>query len=40
MPSAVVLSALLRELKPVEWIEVENLTKTKTGEKATTGSTH
>tara|TARA_Y100000590_G_scaffold171390_1_gene196031 strand:+ start:1505 stop:3901 length:2397 start_codon:yes stop_codon:yes gene_type:complete len=32
--------ALLRELKPVEWIEVENLTKTKTGEKATTGSTH
>ena len=32
--------ALLKELKPVEWIEVENLQKPKNGEKATTGSTH
>jgi len=32
--------ALMRELKPVEWIEVENLQKTKGGEKVTTESTH
>ena len=31
--------ALTKELKPVEWIEVDNLTKTKTGEPAS-GSTH
>ena len=31
--------ALTKELKPVEWIEVDNLTKAKTGEPAT-GSTH
>ena len=32
--------ALTKELKPVEWIEVENLPKSKTGEKPITGSTH
>ena len=32
--------ALTKELKPVEWIEVENLPKSKNGEKASTGSTH
>ena len=32
--------ALIKELKPVEWIEVETLQKTKSGEKPTTGSTH
>ncbi len=32
--------ALTKELKPIEWIEVENLSKSKGGEKATTGSTH
>jgi len=32
--------ALTKELKPVEWIEVENLPKSKTGEKPATGSTH
>jgi ATP-dependent Lon protease len=32
--------ALIKKLKPVEWIEVESLTKSKTGEKQTTGSTH
>ena len=32
--------ALMKELKPVEWIEVENLPKTKSGDKPTTGSTH
>ena len=32
--------ALTEELKPVEWIEVENLPKSKTGEKPVTGSTH
>jgi ATP-dependent Lon protease len=32
--------ALMKELKPVEWIEVENLPKAKTGEKPATGSTH
>ena len=30
--------ALMKELKPVEWIEVENLPKSKDGEKASTGS--
>ncbi len=32
--------ALIKQLKPVEWIEVENLPKSKTGEKPVTGSTH
>tara|TARA_B100000579_G_scaffold121010_1_gene97399 strand:+ start:546 stop:2948 length:2403 start_codon:yes stop_codon:yes gene_type:complete len=32
--------ALTKELKPVEWIEVESLPKSKTGEKPITGSTH
>jgi len=32
--------ALTKDLKPVEWIDVENLPKTKGGEKITTGSTH
>ena len=32
--------ALTKELKPVEWIEVENLPKSKTGEKPSTESTH
>ena len=32
--------ALTKELKPVEWIEVETLPKTKSVEKTTTGSTH
>jgi ATP-dependent Lon protease len=32
--------ALVRELQPVEWIEVENLPKSKNEEKVTTGSTH
>tara|TARA_Y100000590_G_scaffold196266_1_gene222853 strand:+ start:973 stop:3369 length:2397 start_codon:yes stop_codon:yes gene_type:complete len=32
--------ALVKELKPVEWIEVENLPKSKDGEKTTSGSTH
>ena len=32
--------ALVNELKPVEWIEVENLTKTKDSEKTAPGSTH
>ena len=32
--------ALTKELKSVEWIEVENLTKNKDGEKTITGSTH
>ena len=32
--------ALTKELKPVEWIEVENLPKSKNGEKVSTGSTH
>jgi len=32
--------ALVKELKPVEWIEVENLPKSKNDEKASTGSTH
>ena len=32
--------ALTKELKPVEWIEVENLPKAKSSEKPVTGSTH
>jgi len=32
----VIKIALTKELKPVEWIEVENLTKSKNGEKVTT----
>jgi ATP-dependent Lon protease len=32
--------ALTKELKPIEWIEVENLPKSKTNEKASTSSTH
>jgi len=36
----VLKAALVKELKPVEWIEVENLTKTKDGEKPVSGSTH
>ena len=32
--------ALIRELKPVEWIEVESLSKSKSNEKPVAGSTH
>ena len=32
--------ALVKELIPVEWIDVENLTQSKTGEKVTTGNPH
>ena len=32
--------ALVEELKPVEWIDVESLPKSKSGEKSVTGSTH
>ena len=32
--------ALVKELIPVEWIDVENLTGSKTGEKVTTGNPH
>ena len=32
--------ALTKELKPVEWIEVESLPKTKDGQKPVAGSTH
>ena len=32
--------ALIKELKPVEWIEIENLPKSKSGEKTAPGSTH
>jgi ATP-dependent Lon protease len=32
--------ALTRELKPIEWIEVENLPKSKSGDKPLAGSTH
>jgi ATP-dependent Lon protease len=32
--------ALIKDLKPVEWIEVENLTKSKSSEKVVTESTH
>ncbi len=36
----VIKIALIKELKPVEWIEVENLPKTKSDEKPVPGSTH
>jgi len=36
----VLKAALIRELIPVEWIDAENLTKPKTGEKSTTESAH
>ncbi len=36
----VLKAALVKELKPVEWIEVESLPKSKSGEKPVTGSTH
>ncbi|MDC1476367.1 endopeptidase La [Pelagibacteraceae bacterium] len=32
--------ALIKELKPVEWIDVESLSKPKSGEKPSTGSPH
>jgi len=32
--------ALVEELKPVEWIDVDSLPKSKSGEKSVTGSTH
>ena len=32
--------ALTKELKPIEWIEVENLPKSKSGDKPIAGSTH
>lgn len=32
--------ALVKELIPVEWIDVENINQSKTGEKATTGNPH
>ena len=32
--------ALTKELKPVQWIEIENLQKSKNIEKVTGGSTH
>ena len=32
--------ALTKELIPVEWIEIENLPKSKSGEKTAPGSTH
>ena len=32
--------ALTKELKPIEWIEVENLPKSKSGDKPLAGSTH
>ena len=36
----VLKTALIKELKPVEWIDVESLPKTKTGEDPAAGSTH
>ena len=36
----VLKAALIKELKPIEWIEVESLPKSKSGEKTSTGSTH
>jgi len=36
----VLKAALVKELIPVEWIDVENLTQSKTGEKVTTGNPH
>ena len=32
--------ALVEELKPVEWIDVESLSKSKNGEKIAPGSAH
>jgi len=32
--------ALLKELKPIEWVDVENLANSKTGSRPITGSTH
>ena len=32
--------ALIKELKPIEWIDVDAITKNKTNEKTATGSTH
>ena len=36
----VIKIALTKELKPIEWIEVENLPKSKSTEKTSPGSTH
>ena len=36
----VLKTALIKELKPVEWIEVEKLPQSKSNEKPATGSTH
>ena len=36
----VLKAALIKELKPVEWIEVENLPKSKSDQKPAPGSTH
>jgi ATP-dependent Lon protease len=36
----VIKIALIKELKPVEWIEVDQLPKSKNGEKISPGSTH
>ena len=36
----VIKLALTKELKPIEWIEVESLPKSKGTEKTTSGSTH
>ena len=36
----VLKKALTSELKPIEWIEVENLTKSKDANKNVPGSTH
>ena len=32
--------ALVKELKPVEWLDVESLSKSKSGEKIAPGSAH
>tara|TARA_B110000438_G_scaffold72389_1_gene72495 strand:+ start:3668 stop:6061 length:2394 start_codon:yes stop_codon:yes gene_type:complete len=36
----VIKIALVKQLKPIEWIDVESLPKSKTGEKPSPGSTH
>ena len=36
----VLKAALIKDLKPIEWIEVENLPKSKSNEKPAPGSTH
>ena len=36
----VLKAALIKELKPIEWIEVESIPKSKSGEKISTESTH